>query len=124
MGDEEREYLLKAFDSNWITTMGEDVDAFERELGEAIGMPQGLALSSGTAGLHLGLLALNVGAGDDVLVADLTFVATANAVAYTGAQPRFIDCDLSTWTIDAGLVLEEIADRARTWASTKSDHRS
>lgn len=113
MGVDERELLLEAFDSNWIAPLGPHVDAFERELAAAVGMPHAAAVSSGTAGLHLALHLLGVTSGDEVLVSTLTFVATGNAVAYVGATPVFIDSDTATWTIDVGLLTEEIEARAK-----------
>lgn len=113
MGEQERELLLDAFDSNWIAPLGPHVDAFERELAAKVGVPHAAAVSSGTAALHLSLHLLGVGPGADVLVPTLTFVATANAVAYLGARPVFIDSDPHTWTIDVGLVAEELEQRAR-----------
>ena len=80
VGDTERDLLLEAFDSNWIAPLGPMVDAFEREFAEYVGVPHAAALSSGTAALHLALLASGVGPGDEVLVPTLTFVATANVV--------------------------------------------
>ena len=79
VGPREREYLLDAFDSNWIAPLGPHVDAFEREFSEFVGVGHSAALSSGTGALHLALLLLGVGPGDDVLVPSLTFAATANA---------------------------------------------
>lgn len=113
MGEEERDLLLDAFDSNWIAPLGPHVDRFEREFADAVGMPHAAAVSSGTAALHLSLHMLGVGAGADVLVATFTFVATANAVTYLGARPAFIDSDPETWTIDVGLLTEELEERAR-----------
>ncbi len=113
MGTDERRLLMEAFDSNWIAPLGPQVDAFERELASAVGMPHAAAVSSGTAGLHLALHMLGVSPGDEVLVSTFTFVATGNAVAYVGARPVFIDSHPSTWNIDVGLLEEEIEDRAR-----------
>ncbi len=113
MGDDERRLLLEAFDSNWIAPLGPHVDAFERELADRTGMPHAAAVSSGTAALHLALRLLEVGPGDDVLVSTLTFVASANAVAYQGARPVFIDSDRSTWNMDPSLLAEELDERAR-----------
>ena len=110
----ERELLLDAFDSNWIAPLGPHVDAFEKEFAEAIGVPHAVALSSGTAALHLGLQGLGVGRGDDVLTATMTFAATANAITYVGATPVFIDVLRKTWTLDPDLLEEELADRARS----------
>ena len=113
VGDEERRMLLDAFDSNWIAPLGPDVDAFEREVAERIGISQAVALSSGTAALHLALLLLGVGPGDEVLVPSFTFVATASPVCYLGARPVFVDCSPDTWTIDPDLVAAELGSRAR-----------
>ena len=113
VGDTERALLLEAFDSNWIAPLGPMVDAFEREFAEYVGVPYAAALSSGTAALHLALLLLGVGAGDDVIVPTLTFVASANAVTYVGARPVFVDSDETTWNLDPVLVAEELDERAR-----------
>jgi dTDP-4-amino-4,6-dideoxygalactose transaminase len=113
VGDEERRMLLEAFDSNWIAPAGPDIDAFERELAERVGVGHAVALSSGTAALHLALMLVGVGPGDDVLVPSFTFVASAAAVVYIGANPVLIDCSPSTWTIDPDLVASELAGRAR-----------
>jgi len=113
VGEEERRLLLDAFDSNWIAPLGPHVDAFEAELADRLGVPAALALTSGTAALHLSLLLLGVGPGDDVLVPSQTFVATANVVTYLGARPVLVDSHPDTWTIDPDLVAEDLADRAR-----------
>jgi dTDP-4-amino-4,6-dideoxygalactose transaminase len=113
LGPLDRELLLDAFDSGWAAPLGPHVDAFERELAAIAGVPSAVALSSGTAGLHLALLALGVGPGDEVLTSTLTFAATANAIAYVGATPVFIDADAATWTIDPDLLDEEIISRIR-----------
>jgi dTDP-4-amino-4,6-dideoxygalactose transaminase len=113
VGEEERRMLLEAFDSNWIAPLGPDVDAFEQEFADRIGIGHAVALSSGTAALHLALLLIGVEAEDEVLVPSFTFVATANAVRYLGAHPVFVDCSSSTWQIDPDLVATELADRAR-----------
>jgi len=112
MGPEERRMLLEAFDSNWIAPLGPDVDAFEAEFAERVGVAHAVALSSGTAALHLALLLVGVGPGDEVLVPSFTFVATANAVVYRGATPVFVDCSLDTWTMDPELVAEDLDRRA------------
>ena len=113
MGADERQLLLEAFDSNWIAPLGPQVDAFEQELAAAVGMPHAAAVSSGTAGLHLALHLLGVSSGDEVLVSTLTFVATGNAVSYVGGRPVFIDSDPATWTMDVGLLTEELETRAK-----------
>jgi dTDP-4-amino-4,6-dideoxygalactose transaminase len=112
VGDEERALLLDAFDSNWIAPLGPHVDAFEQEFAARVAMPAAAALSSGTAALHLALLMLGVGPGDEVVVPTLTFVATANAVTYVGARPVFVDADEATWNLDPHLLEELLAARA------------
>jgi dTDP-4-amino-4,6-dideoxygalactose transaminase len=112
VGEEERSLLLDAFDSNWIAPLGPHVDAFERELAEFGGVADAAALSSGTAALHLALMLLGVGPGDEVLVPTLTFVATANAALYVGARPVFVDVDPTTWCLDPSLLLDELTERA------------
>ena len=113
VGAEERRMLLDAFDSNWIAPVGPDIDAFERELAERVGVDHAVALSSGTAALHLALMLVGVGVGDEVLVPSFTFVASAAAVTYLGATPVLVDCSPSNWTIDPDLVAAELADRAK-----------
>ena len=113
MGQAERELLLDAFDSNWIAPIGPHVDAFEREFCETVGVPYAVALSSGTAALHLALLLLGVGPGDEVIVSSFTFATTANAVMYMGATPVFIDSDPISWNMDPGLLREELESSAK-----------
>lgn len=113
VGDDERELLLTAFDANWIAPAGPDLEAFEAELSELTGAPAVAALSSGTAGLQLALMAVGVEAGDDVLVSTLTFGASAFAPTYLGARPCFVDCESETWHIDPDLLDEELTRRAR-----------
>jgi dTDP-4-amino-4,6-dideoxygalactose transaminase len=113
VGDEEKRLLLDAFDSNWIAPLGPHVDGFERDMAERIDVAHTLALTSGTAALHLALIILGVGPGDDVLVPTQTFVATANVVTYVGARPVFVDSDPTTWTIDPALVADELETRAQ-----------
>lgn len=114
VGTRERELLLDAFDSNWIAPLGPHVDAFEADLAARVGVAHAAALSSGTAGLHLALRLLGVGAGDEVWCSTLTFAATANAIVYVGASPVFVDADPATWQLDPGLLAEALADRRRT----------
>ena len=113
VGPLERGLLLDAFDSNWLAPQGPHVEAFEREFAEVVGVPHAVALSSGTGALHLALVALNVGSGDDVLTSTLTFAATANAIAYVGARPAFIDVSRDTWTMDVDLLEAELDARLR-----------
>lgn len=114
MSGDERERLLAAFDSNWITTMGAEVDGFEADVVDFTGVEAAVALASGTSALHLALLLHDVGPGDEVWVSDLTFIAPANAVRYVGASLRFIDSERETWNMDPELLAEALADASAT----------
>lgn len=96
----EQEFVKEAFDTNWIAPLGANVDGFENELAEYVGIDQAAALSSGTAAIHLALKAIGVGKEDIVLCQSLTFSATANPIIYQNATPVFIDSDLETWNMD------------------------
>ena len=109
----ERDLLIAAFDSGWVAPAGPDLDQFEHDLGEFTGAAAAAGLSSGTAALHLALMVLGVQRGDDVLVSDLTFGASAFATTYVGARPCFVDCDAATWHLDPDLLAEELGARAR-----------
>lgn len=106
----EEDALVGAIRSGWVAPLGPEVDAFEREIAAFTGRAHGVALSSGTAALHLALLQLGVGPGTVVLTSTLTFAATANAVKYTGAQPVFVDCD-ATGNIDPELLETALKDQ-------------
>lgn len=99
MSGREMKYIQEAFDGNWIAPVGRNIDAFEAELCQYTGSKHALAVSSGTAGIHLALLALGVGRDDIVLCQSLTFVATANPIMYVGATPVFIDSEPVTWNM-------------------------
>jgi len=113
VGPRERELLLDAFDSGWIAPLGPHVDAFEHEFAAAVGVPHAVALSSGTAALHLALETLGVGRGDEVLTSTMTFVATANAIRYVRASPVFVDASRETWNLDPDLLEQALAARGR-----------
>jgi dTDP-4-amino-4,6-dideoxygalactose transaminase len=112
VGSEERRMLLEAFESNWIAPTGPDVDAFEAEMSEKTGIAHAVALSSGTAALHLALLLAGVQRGEEVLVPSFTFIASAAAVTYLGAHPVFVDCSPRSWNLDPDLVEEVLTERA------------
>ncbi len=112
VGPVEREALLNAFDSGWIAPVGPELTAFEAELAEYVGVESCVALTSGTAALHLGLMDLGVGPGDEVVVQTATFAASAFAVTYTGATPVFCDVDSETWCLDPDLLAELLAEKA------------
>jgi dTDP-4-amino-4,6-dideoxygalactose transaminase len=113
VGELEEQYVVAAMRSGWIAPLGPDVDAFETELAARVGVSHGVALSSGTAALHLGLLGLGVRAGDVVVTSTMTFAATANAIVYTGSEPYFIDCDPATGNMDPQLLAEALAELSR-----------
>lgn len=113
VGPAERDAVLGALESGWIAPAGPELDAFERELADATGRAHAVALSSGTAALHLALLGVGVGPGDEVLVPTFTFVASANAVRYTGAEPVFLDSEERSWNVDPALVVDELDIAAR-----------
>jgi len=107
----ETELVTEAIASNWIAPLGPHVDAFEDEVAAAAGASYAVALSSGTAALHLALVVLGIGPGDEVACSDFTFAASANPIIYTGAVPVFVDADSATWTIDPELLDRAISSR-------------
>ena len=113
MGGAEQSYVRDAFESNWLSTVGPNLTAFEKEFEALIGMPA-VALASGTAAIHLGLRLLGVGTGDTVLCSTLTFAASANPIRYLGAEPIFIDSNRETWNMDALLLEEALEDCAKS----------
>ncbi|MCU0228645.1 MAG: aminotransferase class I/II-fold pyridoxal phosphate-dependent enzyme [Bryobacterales bacterium] len=112
VGERERAALLAAFDSNWISTVGPAIGRFEEEMAARLGRPC-VALSSGTAALHLALRLAGVEAGDTVICQSFTFVATANPILYERAIPYFVDSEPRTWNLDADLLEEAIRRLAR-----------
>lgn len=113
LSDRVRDYVLDCVESGWISSLGVYVERFEREFARFCDAGHGVATSSGTAAVHLALAALGLGPGDEVLVPDLTFVATANAVCYTGATPVLVDVDPVTWALDLEDARRKITARTR-----------
>jgi pyridoxal phosphate-dependent aminotransferase EpsN len=113
MGPDERALLLEAFDSNWIAPLGPQVDAFEQEIGAYLAGRAAAAMSSGTAALHLALVLLGVGPGDEVVAPTLTFVGSVGPVVHLGARPVLLDCEAGTWNLDPALLAELLEARAR-----------
>ncbi|WP_425307911.1 DegT/DnrJ/EryC1/StrS family aminotransferase [Ammonicoccus fulvus] len=107
--DAEEQAIVRAIRSGWVAPLGPEVDAFERELADYSDRAHAVALSSGTAALHLGLIAMGIGPGNVVLTSTMTFAATANAITYTGAEPVFVDCD-GTGNIDPVLLAEAVSE--------------
>jgi dTDP-4-amino-4,6-dideoxygalactose transaminase len=116
----EAELVADAIASNWIAPLGPHVDAFEAELAAVAGVEHAVALSSGTAALHLALVVLGIGAGDEVACSGFTFAASANAVTYSGATPFFVDATAETWTIDPDLLDRAIASRRDAGAAVRA----
>lgn len=114
MGDAEKAYVEEAFRSNWIAPLGPNVDAFEREFADLVGIKSATALSSGTAAIHLALRVLGVGPGDRVFCSTLTFAASANPIAYQGAEPVFIDSDPQSWNMSSDALEEGFRWAERT----------
>ncbi|MDP3893069.1 DegT/DnrJ/EryC1/StrS aminotransferase family protein [Nocardioides sp.] len=112
VGALEEEYVLRALRSGWVAPTGPEVNAFEKEVADRCAVSNAVAMSSGTAALHLAMLGLGVARGDVVIVATMTFVASANAVVYTGARPCFVDVG-ADGNLDADLLDEAIADQTR-----------
>lgn len=112
VGDAEEAALIRALRSGWVAPLGPEVDAFERELADRVGVRTAVAVSSGTAALHLALVSWGVGRGDLVVTSSLTFAATANAIVYTGAEPHFVDSD-ATGNMDPALLDEAITGLER-----------
>jgi dTDP-4-amino-4,6-dideoxygalactose transaminase len=108
MGGEEEAFIHMAFESNYIAPLGPMVDAFEKEFAQTVGIPHVVALSSGTAGLHLALHVLGVGQGDEVFASTLTFIGSVTPITFQGASPVFIDADRGTWTMDPDLLDREL----------------
>ena len=116
MGGDEREYVREAFDTNWVVPLGPNVNGFESDLEQWLNRHSDhenhvVALSAGTAALHLGLVMLGVGKGDEVICQSFTFAASANPITYQGATPVFVDSEADTWNMNPELLEEAIVDR-------------
>ena len=114
----EQKYIKEAFDTNWVVPLGPNVDGFEKDLENFVNHNDNanlnkrvVALSSGTAAVHLGLIAAGVKAGDEVLSQSFTFCASTHPITYIGAKPILIDSEPDTWNIDPDLLEEAIKDR-------------
>jgi len=111
LGRHELNYVHKAFEDNWVAPAGPNLAGFEADICQFTGAKYCVALSSGTAAIHLGLRLLGVGPGDEVLCSSFTFVATANPIVYLGATPVFVDSEPSTWNLCPDRLREAITDR-------------
>jgi dTDP-4-amino-4,6-dideoxygalactose transaminase len=121
MGSEEMGFVQQAFATNWIASVGPNVDAFEREFCQPLGPGfKATAVASGTAALHLALQLVGVGPGDEVLCSSLTFVASANPAVYLGAKPVFIDCERTSWNLDPSVLEEALETMVREGRKPKA----
>ncbi len=111
MGGTEERFVKDAFDTNWIAPLGPNVDGFERDLQEYVGINHAAALVSGTSAIHLALIILGVVPGDEVLVSSFTFSGSINPVLYQGATPIMIDSEVQTWNLDPELLEQAIKER-------------
>lgn len=119
MSGKEEEFIHEAFLTNWVVPLGPNVDGFENDLAAWLGKKSAsplhvVALSSGTAAIHLALVMLGVGPGDEVICQSFTFAASANPIVYQGATPVFVDSEPGTWNMDPELLRQAIDDRLRT----------
>ena len=122
MSGEEQKFIQEAFDTNWVVPLGPNVNGFEADLEQFVGQNKRVvALSSGTAAVHLALLACGVGPGDEVLVQSFTFCASSHPITYLGATPVFVDSEPETWNMDPVLLEKAIEDRiAKTGRKPKA----
>ncbi len=109
----ERQYLLEAFDSSWISSTGSFVSRFERSFADFSDVGHAISCVNGTAAMHLALLGLEIGPGDEVIVPAMTYIASANVIRYVGAEPVLADCDPNSWTISPDSISRLITPRTR-----------
>lgn len=113
LGGNEKKYVNECLDTSWISSRGRFVNEFETHFAARVCVEHAASVSNGTVALHLALIALGIGPGDEVIVPTLTYIASANAVAYTGATPVFVDSVRDTWQIDPEDVRRHITPRTR-----------
>lgn len=109
----EEEYVLDAVRTGWISSAGKYIPAFEAAFAGYCGVKHGIAVCNGTVALHLALVAAGIGKGDEVIVPDFTMIASANAVAYVGARPVFVDAEAKTWNMDPGKIVRSITPHTK-----------
>lgn len=120
MSGYEQQFVTEAFESNYIAPIGPQIDAFEQEFAEKIGIPHTVALTSGTAAMHIALHQLGVGPGDVVVFSTLTFIGSVSPVTYLGGVPVFIDADYKTWNMNPELLAQEISALAKKGSLPKA----
>jgi len=109
----EKKYVKKCMDTNWISSKGEFIEKFESTFAKKVGAKYGVGVLNGTVALHLALAALDIGPGDEVIIPTFTMIATPNSVRYTGAKPVLVDSELKTWNIDTSKIEEKITKRTK-----------
>ena len=113
LGQKEKENVLECLDSTWISSKGKFITQFENSFSEFIGVKHSAAVCNGTVALHVALLALGISQGDEVIVPSFTYIASVNAIKYTGAKPIFVDSDTATWQIDTEKIEEKISKNTK-----------
>ena len=113
LGEEEKRNVLDCLDSNWISSKGKYVEEFEKAFAEYHGIPNAVCTTSGTTALHLAMLTLGIGEGDEVLVPTFTYIAPVNSIRYVGAEPVFVDCDEETWQMSVAETERRINNKTR-----------
>jgi len=113
LGKKERDYVLEAVDSSWISSKGKFLDLFERNFAKYVGAKHGIGTCNGTTSLHLALAALGIGPSDEVIVPTFTYIASVNAISYTGAKPVFVDSDSECWNLNPNLIEEKITPKTK-----------
>jgi perosamine synthetase len=113
LGSREKEYVLDCLDSTWISSKGAYISAFENGFAAYINIDYSTTVSNGTVAIHLALMALGIGVGDEVIVPTLTYIASVNAIAYTGATPVFVDSLADTWQMDPADVKKKITQKTK-----------
>ena len=113
LGGNEKKYVLECLDENWISSKGKFLHLFEKSFSQFSGCRHGVSVSNGTVALHLALMALDIGPGDEVIVPDLTFGATMNAVIHSGATPVLVDVDKDSWGLDPEKVKKALSSKTK-----------
>jgi perosamine synthetase len=113
LGKKEKENVLECLDSTWISSKGKFINLFEKSFSEFTGIQYSASVCNGTVAIHLALLALKIGEGDEVIVPSFTYIASVNAIRYTGAKPIFVDSDIATWQIDPNKITEKITKNTK-----------
>lgn len=113
LGKKEKENVLECLDSTWISSKGKFINQFENSFSEFTGIKHAATVSNGTVAIHVALLALGIGENDEVIVPSFTYIASVNAIKYTGAKPIFVDSDIKTWQIDPTRIEEKITNKTK-----------